>query len=178
MKRPVRVILYVIGAILALLAIMGWVGSMLPREHVAASTITLEAPADSVWQVVRDLGAVPSWWRDMKGAERVAGASRETWRYRDRFNSPMPLEVLDEEPYRLVLRIATEGGPFGGTWTYDVEATDTGGARATVTEVGWIANPFFRVMARTVLGYHATLDSYLGALGRRFGAEVVPTHVR
>ena len=177
MKRPIRIILYVVGAVAALLAIMGSVGFMLPREHVAASSVTLDAPPDSVWRVVRDLGTVPSWWTDLKAAERVERAPRETWRYLDRFNSPMPLEVVAERPYRLLLRIATDGGPFGGTWIYEVEPINAG-ARVTVTEDGWIANPFFRVMARTVFGYHATLDSYLEALGRRFGADVVPTHAR
>ena len=51
-----------------------------------------------------------------------------------------------------------------------------GGTRVTVTEAGWIANPFFRVMAQ-LGGFHGTIDGYLTALGARFGEAVTPEHV-
>lgn len=81
----------------------------------------------------------------------------------------MLLEVVeDDPPRRLVGRIVDTGAPFGGSWTYQVTPVD-GGSRVSVTEDGWVSNPIFRFMARFVFGYHSTLDSYLRALGRRFG---------
>jgi hypothetical protein len=177
MRKPVRVTLTVLGVVLGLLVLTGVAGYLIPREHVAASAITLDASPDSAWRAVRDLGTVPRWWGDMKAVERSAGATRETWTYTDRFDSPMSLEVIeDTPPRRLVLRIVPEGGPFGGTWTYDVEPAGSG-ARVTVTENGWISNPFFRVMARWIMGYHGTLDSYLRALGAHFGWSGEPEHL-
>jgi hypothetical protein len=41
-----------------------------------------------------------------------------------------------------------------------------------VTERGWIANPVFRFMSRFIFGYYGTQESYVRALGKRFGEEV------
>ncbi|NIN10341.1 MAG: hypothetical protein GTN62_03355 [Gemmatimonadales bacterium] len=50
------------------------------------------------------------------------------------------------------------------------------GSTITITEDGDIYNPIFRVMSRLFLGYHATMDGYLTALGRKLGEEVTPVH--
>ena len=47
----------------------------------------------------------------------------------------------------------------------------------TVTEQGWVANPLFRFLSRVVFGHYGTLDSYLTALGKRFGEDVMPVHL-
>lgn len=75
------------------------------------------------------------------------------------------------------LKQAERAPDQGGSWIYEIAPAD-GGSRVSVTERGWIANPIFRFMARVVFGYHGTLDSYLKALGRKFGEEVAPTHER
>ncbi len=47
-----------------------------------------------------------------------------------------------------------------------------------VTEDGEIYNPFFRVMSKLVFGYHRTQESYLNALGQKFGEEVTVERLR
>jgi hypothetical protein len=37
-----------------------------------------------------------------------------------------------------------------------------------------VKNVIFRALARYVFTHHRTLEQYLRALGRRFGAEVAP----
>ena len=89
----------------------------------------------------------------------------------------MPLEVLESDPPRkMVTRIADPNLPFGGTWTYQIEETSKG-SRITITENGEIYNPIFRTVARFFMGYHATMDGYLKALGEKFGETVEPVHV-
>jgi hypothetical protein len=44
----------------------------------------------------------------------------------------------------------------------------------TITERGLVGNPIFRFVSRFVIGQTATMDSYLRALGKRFGEEVTP----
>lgn len=51
-----------------------------------------------------------------------------------------------------------------------------GGTEVSVTEDGWIANKFFRVVSK-VMGYYGTLDGYLKALGAKFGDQVRPEHL-
>jgi hypothetical protein len=62
---------------------------------------------------------------------------------------------------------------IGGTWTHEL-TPDGSGTRLTITERGWVGNPIFRFVSRFVMGQTATIDSYLHALGKRFGEEVKP----
>jgi hypothetical protein len=59
-----------------------------------------------------------------------------------------------------VTRIADERLPFGGTWTWELEPND-GGTRLSITADGFVRPALFRVMARFVFGYHATMNAYL-----------------
>lgn len=174
--RTALVLLVILGALLG--GFVG-IGFLLPREHVASSSIPLVQPPDTVWTVVRQLGDVTTWWDDLQDAVIVPddAEGREVWRYRMQDGSTMLL-VVDhaEPPFRLVTRVEPPpGAAFGGSWTYEIAAEGTG-SRLTITEAGWIANPIFRVLAKTVFGYHRTMDSYLVALGRRLGENVTPVH--
>lgn len=172
-------LLRVLGAIVAVVALAALVGAFLPRNHMASSTIALRQPQDSVWAVIRDLGAVPSWWSDVKRSDRLPDQDgRERWEQQTGMG-PLPLEITEAQPpSRLVTRIASPpGAPFGGTWTYEIAAAD-GGSRVTVTEDGWVANPIFRFLSHVIFGVHGTMDGYLRALGKRFGEAVEPQHVK
>lgn len=174
--RRIFVLVAVLGAIVGALVAAGMA---LPRDHVAASTIALRQPPDTVWAVLRDLGGVSDWWSEVSEAALVPNDAegREVWRYTMQDESVLLLVVESTDPpERLVTRIdAAPGAGFGGAWVYEVFA-DGSGCRLTVTEQGWIANPVFRVLARFVFGYHRTIDSYLAALGRRFGELTTPMH--
>jgi uncharacterized membrane protein len=180
MKQWVRWALIAVGGVVALVAAAAGIGVLLPRDHVASSTITLQQPADSVWRVVRDFAGMPFWWKDVTGMVRLPDAQgRERWRQESTMG-PMSLEISeDRPPQRLATRIlpSEHAASYGGTWTYEVAAAD-GGSRVTVTEEGWVANPLLRFVARTMLGPHTTMDSYLKALARRFGEAVEPVHLR
>jgi hypothetical protein len=54
-------------------------------------------------------------------------------------------------------------------------APSGGGTRVTLTEDGFVDNPFFRVVSK-MMGYHSTLDSYLKALAKRLGDNAEPVH--
>lgn len=176
LKWILTVGLGVVGLV-AGVAIIGW---MMPREHVASSAAVIQQPPERVWEAVRDLAAAESWWPDVERSERVDDErGREVYRHVQKSGYAMSLVVAEANPpSMLVTEIdATANAPFGGTWTYRIEPTDRG-SRVTITEDGWIANPFFRFMANLVFGMHGTMDSYLEALGRRFGEAVTPLHQR
>jgi hypothetical protein len=61
------------------------------------------------------------------------------------------------------------GLPFGGTWTFEVTPIGDGGSVVRITEDGEVYNPVFRFVSRYFMGYTATIDSYLKALGAKFG---------
>jgi len=170
-------VLIVLGAVLALVALMVLIGAFVPREHRATSTVTLRQAPDSVWKVVRDLGGVPAWWPEIKESVRQPDKNgQEVWRQK-MSGWDVPLIVIESTPgRRLVTQIDTSaGGAFGGTWTYEL-VPDAGGTKISVTEGGWIGNPIFRFLSRFVFGYYGTLDGYLKALGKHFGEAVQPAH--
>ena len=57
-------------------------------------------------------------------------------------------------------------------------AAENGGTRVTIREDGEVSNVLFRFMSRYVFGHTATMDSYLTALAKRFGEEVVPENLK
>jgi hypothetical protein len=167
-----------VGAVVLVIGIATGVGLMLPRSHVATSGITVGQPPDSVWAVIRDLSMIPSWWKDVTGSVRLPDAEgRERWRQDTRMG-PMTLEITESRPpQRMVTRIVTApGADYGGTWTYQITAMN-GGSRLTITEEGWVANPFFRFVSYVFFGVHGTMDDCLEALGSRFGQRVRPEHI-
>ena len=170
-------LLIILGTLAALVLLLVVIGLMLPREHQATSSIELSRPADTVWAAIRDFGNLPAYWPELRRSERVADVNgHEAWAQTMKSNFTMTIEVVDEAPpERLGTHIvAPPGAPFGGSWIYRLAATP-GGVRVTVTEDGWVSNPIFRVVSR-LMGHHATLDSYLRALSRHFGAEATPEH--
>ena len=171
-------VLIAVGGVVALIAVMAQGGGFVARDHRATSTVTLRQPPDSVWKVVRDLGALPTWWHEVKLSERLPDRDgHEVWQQKVG-GFDMPLIVVESEPpRRLVTRIdASEDAAFGGMWTYEITPVPGEGTRISVTEAGWIGNPIFRFLSRFVFGYYGTLDGYLKALGKRFGEAVKPTH--
>lgn len=169
MKRVLIVI-----AILATVVGGAWLaGSLLPREHRAASSITLSQPPEAVWLVVRDPAALKGTWPELTGAVRGADSvGREIWHEKvDGFDMRL-LVTESTPPSRFVTLIQSPpGAAFGGRWIYQLAPAGPG-TKVTVTEEGWVANPFFRLMSK-LGGQHGSIDGYLAALAKHFG-ETVP----
>lgn len=171
-----RWVLIVIGALVAIVVIVALIGLMLPRTHLATSRLSLPQPPDTVWAAVRDFSQVASWWPDVKKVERLEDADgKERWR--ESLSGDMALNLRIEEetpPSRMRSVIEDTGEPFGGEWVYSISAEGTGSV-IEITEDGWVSNPIFRTVSR-LMGYHKTMDSYLTALGKKFGATASPEH--
>jgi uncharacterized protein YndB with AHSA1/START domain len=152
-------------------------GRSIPREHSAASTITLVAPRDSVYAVIRDIGGAAAWWSDAKAVTRLSGKARESWEQDMGSMGKVQLEVTAASPPgRLVTTILNDDQQdWGGTWTYEVAST-AAGTEVTITEEGWVASPFFRVVSK-LMGHHRTMDSYLSSLAARFGETASARHL-
>lgn len=171
-----RVLLWIGGALLVLLAALLLTGLALPREHRARSCLTLAQPAESLWAAARDIGGTPRWWPQMTSAERVDSAGQERWRELvDDFAMTVRLEdTLPGERFHTVIEAAPDA-VFGGRWVYAISPS-AAGHTLCITEEGWVGNPLFRAIG-TLMGQHASLDSYLTALAARFGSTAVPEHL-
>jgi hypothetical protein len=144
MKRLLFVVLVLVAVAVAVTAI----GLLLPRNHVASRTLSLHRSPEDIWAVISNVAL-----------------------NRELSESDVPVEIVESRPpSRLVSRIADPTLPFGGTWSYAV-AGSPGGSTLTIIEDGFVSNPIFRFVSRVVIGHHATLDTYLKNVAKRFNEE-------
>jgi uncharacterized protein YndB with AHSA1/START domain len=152
--------------IVAMVALVFGVGALLPVAHTAQVSGEVRGTPEEVWAVVTGVDAFPTWRTDLTSVQRVQRPGLPAWR-EEGSSGAMTIEVTESEPSRhLVTRIADEGLPFGGSWTYELTPTGAG-TRVVITENGEIYNPAFRFMARFVFGYSSTLETYLEQLQAR-----------
>lgn len=170
-----RWVLWIVGSIAALIAVMALVGAMLPQGHVVSRRARLHQPPEKVWAVITDIDAFPSWRGDVQRVERLPDREgRKVWREIGAQGGVTFEEAEAVPPRRLVGRIADKDLAFGGNWTYEIAPVEGGGSVITITENGEVYNVIFRFLSRFVFGHAGTLESYLKALGRKLGEDVVP----
>jgi uncharacterized protein YndB with AHSA1/START domain len=167
-------VLVVGGVVVVLVALVTLVGVALPQNHTASLARRYGVGPDVVWQTITDVESFPSWRPEVKSAERLASRDgRARWTEKTGHDQ-LTLEVVESvAPRRLVGRIADEGLPFGGSWTYELEAAD-GGTLLTITERGEVYNPFFRFVSRFVMGHTATIEQYHANLEKRLASGQAP----
>jgi uncharacterized protein YndB with AHSA1/START domain len=173
-RCSVKWILIVVGVIVLMAGAVTLIGLMLPRDHLASSTASINAPPQNVWDALVNVSEYPRWRPDVRSVDVLSTEGALRWREHTRQGDITLERVEEERPRRLVARIADDKLPFGGTWTYELEP-DSQRTRLTITERGYVTNPLFRFMARFVFGHHQTQEDFLRALGRRFGQEVTIT---
>lgn len=160
-----------LAALVALALLVFLLGTRLPEGHHAAVQRVVQAPPDAVWQAITEVRAFPEW---RPGVERVEPLEPRNglpvWREAGPAGNLTVSVVLMEPGQRMVARVEDAGGDFGGTWTWDLAPAPGGGTQVTLTEDGRIFNPMFRVVARFLTGYQATMERYLEALAERVEA--------
>jgi uncharacterized protein YndB with AHSA1/START domain len=161
-----KTLVYAAVGFVALLGLALLVGSLLPMGHRISRQGLYGVSPEVVWRAITDVEAFPSWRDGVERVERLPDRDgRSVWREHTS-DGPLTFATERAEPPRLlVIRIADRNLPFGGTWTYEI-APAARGSQLTITEDGEIYNPLFRVMARFVFGYEATIETYLSSLQR------------
>jgi hypothetical protein len=163
-----------VGVIVVLVLVVLIVGSVLPRSHVASVAARYAATPDTLWTSLTDVASFPRWRTGVSRVESLPDENGQRgWREHGKHDAVTYRVVEADPPRRLVSRIADEGLPYGGTWTYEL-TPDGSGTRLTITERGEIYNPIFRFVARFVLGYTSTMEDVLRTLGTKHGETVAP----
>jgi uncharacterized protein YndB with AHSA1/START domain len=169
----------VIGVLVLLVIVVALIGMTLPQNHVAARFVRVRQTPQQVFAIISDVEKVPTWRADVTRVE-ILPSDNGRMMFREHGSDAVTYRVeASEPPHRRVVRIADENLPYGGTWTYDVTpvASATPLTQLTITERGEVYNPIFRFMSRFVFSHHATIDTYLTALGKRLGEVVTPETV-
>ena len=169
-----RTLLLVVAVVVALFVAVGIGGYLLPVQHTAIVSATIPASPESVWHAITTPAEYPAWRGDVATVEVLPpSAGHAAWRETGKNGAITFVVDSAEPPRRFVTRITDKSLPFGGTWEY-VIVPNGSGSLVRITERGEVYNPAFRIVSRFVMGHTATATAYLEALGRRFGAEVVP----
>jgi len=166
-------VLLIVALFVAVLAIAVIIGFFLPARHVATAAAFYHQPPAAVWKAITSPAEFPQWRKTVTRVAPVASMDGKlNWIEYDRHDRGISYEIAASDPPRkLVTRITDDKLPFGGTWTFDL-TPQSGGTLLRITEDGVIRNPFYRFMARYVFGYRSTLQTYLKALGGKFGEDV------
>ena len=162
-----------LGALIGMAAAMTLVGACLPHQHVASRTRTVAAGPVAVWAAVADFPGQTTWRRDLLAVERRPDSGGdEVWRERSGRHALTFRTAEASPPGRLVRAIDDEHGPFRGRWEFAIEPGPAEGqSRVALTEVGEVANPFFRFINRFVIGQATTLEGYLADLDRKLAGR-------
>jgi len=162
-----RWIIYIVGGLALIVAVVAIVGALLPKDHSASRTARIALPPDKLYALLSNVSEYQAWRKDVKSLERLPDREgRPAWvEETSGMKIPMYFERM-EPPSLLVARIADPKLAFGGTWTYRI-APAPGGSDLTITEDGEVYNVIFRFMSRFIFGYHATMDTFLKHLQSR-----------
>ena len=165
--------LWTLGIIVALIATVLLIGSLLPKQHSATRAASFHQPPETIWSAITDYSKFPEWRKSVTRVEALPSANgNPSWREFDKYDHSLPFEIDESKPpQRLVTRIADPNLPFGGTWTYELTPQADGSTMLRITENGEIRNIFFRFVSRFLMGYTKTMEDYLNALGQKFGEK-------
>ena len=165
MKR----ILWIVLALVALVAIVTCVGWLLPVGHEATRSAELSKPPDAVYALVADVKNYSQWWKEITQVDMLVDEPNRTTFRQHTSTGPIVMTITERQPpAKMVTKIDDPDQPFGGTWTWEIAPTPSG-SRLTITERGEVYNPIFRFMSRFVFGYTGTMESCLKALKQKLG---------
>ncbi|GAB6068225.1 SRPBCC family protein [Methylothermus subterraneus] len=153
-----------------LLAIALMIGSRLPKTHVAASAIRLQAQPEQIWSILTDFKAYPDW---RMGLERVEVGQAEDglpmWVEVSAQAGKLAFKVVEAKPpFRLVTQLADPSLPLRGRWIYELKQ-ENGETVLTITETEQIYHPLLRFCVRYLLRYHSAMDVFLAELALKLG---------
>lgn len=166
--------LIILGVLVGLVLLATLVGMFLPRKHTASRTATFAQSPATLFAVVRDITGLSAWRSGLKSVELLpAPGGQFTFRENGPHGAITYVVVEERAAEKLVLRIADDALPYGGTWTFEFAPAEKGGT-LRITENGFVKPALFRFLARFVFGHTATMESYLRDLGRKFGETTIP----
>ena len=166
-----KIALLLAASLGALIALVLMIGALFPRQHRAVREITLHRPAHEVYAVARDFGTAASWRPDLS---RVDLLDEKHFREHSK-NGTVTYEIVEDVPNaKIVTRIVERDLGYSGSWTYEFRPSGND-TRVRITEDGEVSNILFRFMSRFIFGHTGTIETYLAALGRKFGEEARPS---
>lgn len=145
----------------------------IPAHQTHTRTTTLKQTPDAVFALLTDLPNFPKWNRNMVKLEMLPPVDgKEATRQTFKRNMQMTIVTTESMPPKhLVRSMGDIGGPFEGSWTYEISPT-ADGSQIVLTEQMTMNNAFFRLMAR-LFGQTKYMDEHLEDIVKHFGETAV-----
>lgn len=167
-------------ALVFIFLVLTGIGTSLPIDHHAACSSTYDKPVSFVFAAVENDDTSVLWRPEIARAVLVSGRGpTAVWRETDIHGN---LTTYRTAAYVYGHKLArtidyVPGMPFAGTWTSVflslpvVEQEPMLKTQLIIIEDGKIYNPFFRFLARYVLGYTQSMRTYLEDLAKLSGKD-------
>lgn len=166
-------VLLVVAAAGGVVGVIAIAGALLPKVHVASRRARFRQPAEQIWKAITEFTAFPGWRPEVVSVETLPSRDGHVLYLEKGRQGNITMEIMEAvRPQRLVVRIGDPGVPFGGSWTY-LLSPGPNETSLTITENGEIHNPMLRFFARFIFGHQRSIESYLRALGKRFGEKII-----
>ena len=164
-----------IAIVVGIPLLLAAIGLLLAPGHVATRTARYARSPEQIWDVISDPVGAAAWRPELERVELRPPVDGRTSYVEHGKHGAIPFVVEElTPPRRMVVRILDDKLPFGGRWIFTVTREGEGESRLTITEDGFVKNPIFRTLSRTVFSLSATLEKYLRSLGARFGETTTP----
>ena len=174
MSGWLRIVAVALG-LAAAVVIAAWIaGARLPEEHTAKVGAWYEVPPEAVWRAVTDVEHFAEWRSDVASVElHDRDDGRAAWTEVDGWGDRTAYLVIEARYFdHFVTKIDDESLPYGGTWTWHIEAQGIGTA-VSITEDGFVRSAPMRAIATYWLGHTATMRKVLTDLGVALGHDPV-----
>ena len=169
-----KMTLIILGVLVILVVLATIIGLLLPRDHTASRAAPFAQSPTLLFTAVRDFSALPSWRSGLKSAELLPARDGQASYRETGPHGPITYVVVEEKAAeKLVLQIADEALPYGGTWTFEFSPVGSGGM-LRITERGFVKPALFRFLSRFVFGHTSTMETYLRDLGKKFDQDIKP----
>ena len=163
-----KVLFRIILVLIALAGVAYLYARSIPAHQTHTRTTTLKQTPEAIFALLTDLPNFPKWNHNMEKIEMLPPidgkeATRQT------FKGNMTMTIITSEstpPKHLVRSMGDIGGPFEGSWIYDITPTPDG-SQIVLTEQSTANNAFFRLMIK-MFG----ADQIHGRTPRRHGEAV------
>ena len=162
-----NIVLITLGIIVGIIILMVLIGYVTPVKHTASVTEELKLPDHKLYKLLINFKNYPKWRTELKGVKVI---SESEWVEVSKFGE-MALSFTElVENKKIVGSIVPDKSlQFGGSWTYDLQATGSKTTKLTVTENGEVYSPLFRFVSKYIMGHKGTLKRFMKNLQDEIG---------
>jgi len=149
-----------VGLVVLLIGIALILGANTPVAHEATTSIQVDRPPQTVWDVLMDVPRHPEWRSQLQEVETEIDGQRYILTIQGS-SVKFTLDVAEAEaPRRVVWRTQDVGGPMNVRWEILLEPQDEG-TRVTINEQGTTEHAWFRFVLRYLIGYETFSNAFL-----------------